>query len=127
MKRKNYPLLLSSFLLLGTLGFSQSTYAESQRVEVYPLSQHYWDTQSGDTLGQIAAQLLPNNPGMRAKLMADIISQNPDAFQDNDPDYMKANTRLWLPNRLAHADSKADPSYTHVESFSWGNIKRPKR
>jgi Tfp pilus assembly protein FimV len=113
--------------LLAVLFAAPSVFAESKRVEVYSLSQHYWDTQSGETLSGIAAQLLPNNPAMQQKLMNDIISQNPDAFQNNDPNYMQANTRLWLPNRLAKTDSKADPKYTQVESFSWGNIKRPKR
>lgn len=122
-KMKNYLIVL----LLSAMSFAPSAFAESKRIEVYSLSQNYWDTQSGETLGGIAAQLLPNNPAMQQKLMANIISQNPDAFQDNDPDYMLANTRLWLPNRTAQADSKADPQRTQVESFSWGNIKRPKR
>ena len=127
MNRQNTLLLLLHLALLGTLGFSLPAFADSKRIEVYSLSQNYWDTQPGETLGGIVAQLLPNNPGMRQKLMLDIINQNPDAFQDNDPDYMLANTRLWLPNRLAQTDSKADPRHTQIESFSWGNIKRPKR
>jgi len=125
MDRKNAQLL--RFILLGILGFTLPALAESKRVEVYSLSQHYWDTKSGETLGEIVRQLLPNNPRMRPELMADIISQNPDAFLNNDPDYLLANRRLWLPNRLAQTDSKADPQRTQVESFSWGNIKRPKR
>ena len=127
MKRKSHPLLLSGFVLLGTLGLSLSTFAESKRIEVYSLSQHYWDTKNGETLGEIVKHLLPNNPNMQNKLMTDIISQNPHAFQDNDPDQMQANTRLWLSNRLSRTDSKADPKLIQVESFSWGNIKRPKR
>lgn len=107
--------------------YSANTLADSKRVEVYSLSQHYWDIQSGDTLGEIVTQLLPNNPDMRQKLMADIISQNPNAFIDNDPNYMRAKTRLWLPNHMTQTDSKVDPQRTQVESFSWGNIKRPKR
>ena len=99
----------------------------SKRIEVYSLSQNYWDTHSGETLSGIVAQLLPHNPNLQHKLMNDIISQNPNAFQDNNPDYMLANKRLWLPNNLAQTDSKADPQRTKVESFSWGNIKRPKR
>ena len=114
-------------LLIASLFFTAPALAEPTRVELYPLSQHYWDTQPGETLSQIAAQLLPNNPGMQHKLMTDIIQQNPDAFQDNGPDYMLANTRLWLPNHLAQTDSKVDPERTVVESFSWGNVKRPKR
>ena len=114
-------------LILCALAFSAPTFAESKRIEVYALSQHYWDIQSGETLSGIAEQLLPNNPAMQQKLILDLISQNPDAFQDNNPDHMLANKRLWLPNRLAETDSKADPQRTRIESFSWGNIKRPKR
>lgn len=123
MKRENYLIIA----LLAILGVAPSAFAESKRVEVYSLSQVYWDIQAGETLSEIVAQLLPNNPAMHQKLMNDIISQNPGAFQDNDPSYILANTRLWLPNHLAQTDSKADPKHTQVESFSWGNIKRPKR
>lgn len=113
--------------LLGVLSLNVSAFADSKRVEVYPLSQHYWDTKRGETLSGIAAQLLPNNPAMQIKLMNSIISQNPNAFHNNDPDEMRANIRLWLPNRLTQTDSKVDPKQTQVKSFSWGNIKRPKR
>jgi Tfp pilus assembly protein FimV len=123
MKMKNTLI----FTLLGCLMAAPLAFADSKRIEVYALSQNYWDTQSGETLGEIATQLLPNNPGMRQKLMDDIVSQNPHAFQDGNPDLMQANTRLWLSNGLSQTDSKADPARTQVESFSWGNIKRPKR
>lgn len=126
MDKKNTQLLLR-FALLGILGFTLPALAESKRVEVYSLSQHYWDTKSGETLGEIVTQLLPNNPNMQNKLMTDIINLNPHAFQDNDADQMLANTRLWLPNQITQSDTKADPRRTQVESFSWGNIKRPKR
>lgn len=123
MRAKKYLIIA----LLPALAITSSVFAESKRIDVYSLSQNYWDTQNGDTLSAIAEQLLPNNPAMQRKLMSDIISQNPDAFKNNDPDYMRANIRLWLPNRLTQKDSKANPEYTRVESFSWGNIKRPKR
>ena len=116
-----------TIVLLTTLGAASSAYAESKRVEVYSLSQNYWDTQPGETLGEIVKQLLPNNPSMQHKLMTDIVSQNPNAFPDGNADFMRANSRLWLPNNLIQTDSKADSRYTEVESFSWGNIKRPKR
>ena len=127
MNRQKTLLLLLRLTLLGTLGFSLPALADSKRIEVYSLSQNYWDTQPGETLGEIAAQLLPNNFNLQQKLMNDIVSLNPDAFQDNDPNYMMANTRLWLPNNLAKADDKIDSKHTQVESFSWGNINRPKR
>ena len=123
MDRKAHLILL----LIASLFFTAPALADSTRIEVYPLSQHYWDTQPGETLSQISAQLLPNNPGMQHKLMNDIINQNPGAFQDNDADYMLANTRLWLPNHLAQTDSKVNPERTRVESFSWGNVKRAVR
>ena len=123
MDRKAHLILL----LIASLFFTAPALADSTRIEVYPLTQHYWDTQPGESLSQIAAQLLPNNPSMQHKLMNDIIQQNPDAFQGNDADYMLAHVRLWLPNHLAQMDSKVDPEKTQVEAFSWGNVKRPKR
>ena len=114
-------------LLIASLFFTSPALADSTRIEVYPLTQHYWDTQPGESLSGIIVQLLPHNPNMQQKLMADIVSQNPDAFQDSDADYMLANVRLWLPNHLTQTDSKVDPEKTRVESFSWGNIKRAKR
>lgn len=123
MQRKT-SLIITSLVLLG---LASPVFAESKRVEVYSLSQNYWDTKAGETLGEIAAQLLPNNPNMRQKLMAEIISLNPNAFPNNTPNSMLANKRLWLPNGFNQTDSKADPSRTEVETYSWGNIKRPKR
>ncbi len=38
------------------------TNSESKRIEVYSLSQNYWDTQYGETLGEIVLHLLPNDP-----------------------------------------------------------------
>lgn len=123
MRTRNCVIIL---LLCGPV-LSPAALAESKRIEVYSLSQQYRDTQPGETLGGIVAQLLPNNMGMQYKLMSEIISLNPHAFEDNNPDRMHANVRLWLPNRFAQTDSKTDSRQTQVESFSWGNIKRPQR
>ena len=123
MKRKNQLLLT----LLLALGIASPALADSKRIEVYPLSQNYWDTKPGETLGEIAAQLLPHNSNLQQKLMTDIINLNPDAFLDGNPDFMRANVRLWLPNNLPQTKSETDPDYTQVETFSWGSIKRPKR
>ena len=103
-----------------------AAYAENQskRIEVYSLSQNYWDTRSGDTLGEIARHLLPNNPTKRATLEQDILHLNPQAFINGDPARLLAGKRLWLPGYMKQADSKADPRTTTVEKFSWGNIKR---
>ena len=127
MNRQNILLLLLRLTLLGTLGFSLPAFAESKRIEVYSLSQNYWDTQSGETLGEITAQLMPHNLRLQQKLMNDIVTLNPNAFQDGNPDYMLANIRLWLPNNIPQADGKNNNSHAQIESFSWGSIKRPKR
>lgn len=105
----------------------QNSLAESKRVEVYSVSQNYWDTQYGETLGEIALQLLPNNPRMQQRLMKDIVALNPQAFPNSDPNTMQANIRIMLPTNVNRPDTQADPSRTHVESFAWGNIKRPVR
>jgi len=105
----------------------QIVQAESKRIEVYAVGQQYWDTQHGDTLGEIAQQLLPNNPAMQQRLMSDIVALNPDAFQNNDANRMQANTRIWLPGNMTTPDTKVDRSRTRVKSFAWGNIKRPIR
>ena len=99
---------------------------KSRRIEVYVLSQNYWDTKYGDTLDEIVMQLLPNNPSKREALKQDIIQLNPDAFINNDPAQLLANKRLWMPGYMKQADSRADPETTIVERYSWGNIKRPK-
>jgi Tfp pilus assembly protein FimV len=114
-------------IILITLTFCQNSLAESKRVEVYSVSQNYWDTQYGETLGEIALQLLPNNPRMQQRLMQDIVALNPQAFPDSEPNKMQANTRLWLPGQTTQADTAVNKSRTHVESFAWGNIKRPIR
>ena len=97
---------------------------ESKRIEVYALSQNYWDTQSGDTLGNIVLHLLPNNPSKYAKLKQDIVLLNPHAFIGGNPERLLADKRLWLPVYMKQADTKANPATTTVEQFSWGNIKR---
>lgn len=99
--------------------------SESKRIEVYSLSQNYWDTQLGDTLSDIVHHLLPNNPSKRAALQQDILQLNPNAFIGGDPEKLLAGKRLWLPGYMKQADSIADPATTTVETYSWGNIKRP--
>lgn len=100
--------------------------AESKRIEVYALSQNYWDTQQGDSLSLIAQHLLPNNPHKREALMQDIMMLNPAAFIGGDADRLLAGKRLLLPGYMKQADSIADPATTTVERYSWGNIKREK-
>ena len=99
----------------------------SKRIEVYSLSQNYWDTRSGETLGEIVQKLLPYNKGMQQRLIQDILELNPNAFWNNNPNHMQANKRLWLPNNMVKADTQVDQTHFSVQSFSWGNIKRPRR
>ena len=103
---------------------SSLAWAESRRIEVYPLSQHYWDVKTGDTLGEIVDTLIPDNPYLQRKLMYDILSLNPDVFPDGNPHWMLANKRLWLPNAVKQPDT-ADNSHGYiVENYQWGSIRR---
>lgn len=99
----------------------------SKRIEVYSLSQNYWDVQYGDTLGGIAHHLLPNNPMKREALQQDILHLNPGAFIGGNPAGLLAGKRLWLPGYMKQTDSIAAPSTTTVETYSWGNIKRQRK
>ena len=126
--------LLGAHFIVLMLFSAQSVVADtydskpaSKRIEVYSLSQNYWDTQHGDTLSGIAQYLLPNNPSKRASLQQDILHLNPDAFVGGDPAMLLAGKRLWLPGYMQQADSRADPSTTIIETYSWGNIKRQRR
>lgn len=103
-----------------------NTNSESKRIEVYSLSQNYWDTQSGETLGEIVQHLLPNNPAKQQALKQDIVQLNPNAFISGNADKLLANKRLRLPGYMNQTDSKVNPATTTVETYSWGNIKRPK-
>jgi len=110
------------FLLLSC----NVVWAESLRIEVYSISQQYWDVIDGETLSGIAAKLLPNNPHMQQKLMDDIIRLNPDSFIGGDKNRLLSNVRIWLPSHMKRADSKVDKTKYDVKSFTWGNIKRLK-
>ena len=99
----------------------------SKRIEVYSLSQNYWDTQYGETLGEITLHLLPNNPAKQQALIQDIVHLNPHAFINGNPGKLLANKRIWLPVYMKQADTKVNPATTTVETYSWGNIKRPRK
>ncbi len=122
--------LLSCCALYSTPAISDEINATEQlqpkRIEVYSLSQHYWDVQFGDTLGEIAHHLLPHNPVKRQTLQQDILHLNPGAFIAGNPARLIAGKRLWLPGHMRQADSKPNPATTTVETYSWGNIKRKK-
>jgi hypothetical protein len=110
-------------LLFIWLLFTSMAWADSTRIEVYPLSQNYWDIKTGDTLGEIVNTLLPDNVYLQQQLMRDIIALNPDVFPGGSPHRMLANKRLWLPNAL-QPDKAATPSGYVVETYQWGNIKK---
>ncbi len=98
--------------------------AGSKQVHVYQLSQQYWDVRRGDSLSFIAATLLPAAPRQQQALMRDILELNPDAFIGGNPNRLRANTRLWLPNFVqTPVRTRADRD-SRVERYSWGSIKR---
>ncbi len=107
-------------LLLAT----SLAWADSTRIEVYPLSQNYWDIKPGDTLGEIVNTLIPDNTYLQEKLIRDILSLNPDIFPDGSPHRMLANKRLWLPNAVRQPDKTLDSSAYRVETYQWGSIKK---
>ena len=107
-------------LLLST----SLAWAESTRIEVYPLSQNYWDINNGDTLSEIVDTLIPGNPYLQKKLIRDIVSTNPHAIPGGSPNHMLANKRLWLPNALKPPKVSTQPSGYTIESFQWGSIRK---
>lgn len=107
-------------LLLST----NLAWAESKRIEVYPLSQNYWDIKTGDTLGEIVNTLIPGNTYLQKKLMHDLVSTNPQVFPGGNPNYMLANKRLWLPNAVKPPDDSTNASGYTIQNFQWGSIKK---
>ena len=111
-------------LLIIALLNASPAWAESKRIEVYPFSQHYWDTQAGDTLSEIVSTLLPANHYLQQHLMREIIALNPEVFPDGEPGRMIAGRRLWLPNAIKPPDKQANSSGYIIESYQWGSIKK---
>ena len=116
--------IIALSLSLSLTAFAPVATADSKRIEVYELSQTYVDVRPGDTLGEIAARLLPHNPSLQQKLMNEIMQLNPGAFPGNRAEHMLAGERLFLPNSMQQSDS--NERNVTIESFSWGNIKRPR-
>jgi len=112
------------YLVLTLLIASSPAWADSRRIEVYPLSQNYWDVQQGDTLGEIVNTLMPKNRYLQQKLMRDILSLNPDVFPGGNPHLMLANRRLWLPNALKKPEAAAGSGGDTIETYQWGSIRR---
>ena len=115
------------YLVLMLLLSTSLAWAESTRIEVYPLSQSYWDVKSGDTLGEIVNILIPGNAYLQKKLMHDIVSTNPHVFPDGNPNRMLANKRLWLPNTVKPPNQASNPSEHTIENYQWGSIKKRNR
>jgi hypothetical protein len=127
-------LMCSGFIAANTIVAIADTHnnteakqTNSKRIEIYSLSQNYWDTQYGDTLGEIVLHLLPNNPAKHEALKQDIVQLNPHVFISGNPEKLLANKRLWLPGYMKQTDSKVNPATTTVETYSWGNIKRTRK
>ena len=114
------------YFLLLLLLFCNNAWTETTRIQVYPLSQNYWDIKSGETLGEIVEQLMPDNPYLQQQLLRDIVAQNPAAFIGGNPDRMLADKRLWLPNTIQQTAREKTTSEFTVRSFQWGSIKTRK-
>ncbi|MCW9048368.1 MAG: hypothetical protein OQK46_09855 [Gammaproteobacteria bacterium] len=122
---KKCTMLLLTIFFSGF--FTYSSASQSKRVEVYAISQNFWDVTPGETLGDIVKQLLPDNPGLREKLLYQIVELNPDAFSQSNPDNLKANVRLWLPNNAPAMRQVKDNKLFNVKSYSWGQVYTPRR
>ncbi|HEX7026814.1 MAG TPA: hypothetical protein VF268_06205 [Gammaproteobacteria bacterium] len=116
--------IIPSIAFMVCLGWAFNACAESIRVHVYPLSQQYWDVRPGDTLGQIVESLVPADRNKQRYLMRDIVELNPDAFLDGDPNRLRANVRLWLPNVLQQPVERRTGENITIERYEWGSIKR---
>lgn len=96
--------------------------AESKRIEVYATSQAYWDVHAGDTLSSIVNQLIAKPSPSRQKLSNEILSLNPDAFINSNPNRLKANIRLWLPNGTNEINKLSSNNKYRIKNYSWGQI-----
>ncbi len=123
---KRFAILLLSAALISFF-CARANAQPSNRVQVYAISQSYWDVAPGETLGEIVKQLLPDNMGLRKALQSKIIELNPNAFSRSNPDNLKANVRLWLPNNAPAMQQVKNKQKYEVKSFSWGQVYKPKR
>lgn len=103
------------------------TTSNSKRIEVYAISQSVWDVKQGDSLSEIVLQLIPDNDSKRETLFNDILRTNPQAFIENNPDKLKANVRLWLPDGSAVRKNLERSNQYETRSFDWGQVYRVKR
>lgn len=111
-------------LALSSTTYTRADTGGSKPIEVYPLSQKFYDVAAGESLQQIVLQLLPNRPAQRTSLMQDIVQLNPSAFVKQNPNRLKAGVRLWLPNNPPQAAPMRGNRNLQIESFSWGQVIR---
>jgi len=114
-------------LLIICITVSYTAHADSRRIEVYSTGQTYWDVNPGETLGDIVAQLLPNNPSRRENLISEIVKLNPEAFSNANPDFLKTNVRLWLPGYSSGLNRQINKDKYIIKEFSWGYIQTRKQ
>ena len=112
------------FLSLFFLVLFFNAQAESKKVQVFENSQQYWDVKQGQSLSEICQQL---KTGGSSKLACQqqILSSNPDAFINKNPDRLIAGKRLWLPGSYQSVSKLSSKKY-NIQKFSWGEIKTPK-
>lgn len=120
----NTLLLVTLYATPSNPLFAADIATKSKRIKVYANSQSFWDVKPGDTLSEIAKQLLPQHRTARANLQKNILTSNPNAFIKNNPNKLKANVRLWF----SHNTSSIYPNKHkyNTTSFSWGKIHRQK-
>jgi len=114
------------FLLTFCLTIFCAAHADSKRIEVYSAGQTYWDVDPGETLGDIVAQLLPNNPSRRGRLISEIVKLNPEAFSNGNPDFLKSSVRLWLPGHSSGLNKQINKDKYIIKEFSWGYTQQRK-
>jgi len=119
--------LLSTSYCIELFANDNSPSSGSKRIQVYSVSQNFWDVKSGETLSGITKQVLPDNPEMRASLSQQIIDLNPVAFISGDANRLIANIRLWLPNGVPVTPEKYKEGNYEIRSFSWGQSYKIKR
>lgn len=124
-----FSLFVSYLFLSATLctDLIADTTSNPKRIEVYAISQSVWDVKQGDSLSEIVLQLIPDNVSNREKLFDDILRTNPQAFIKNNPDKLKTNVRLWLPNGSAVRKTPVRSNQYEIRSFDWGQVYRIKR
>lgn len=72
-----------------------------------------WRVEPGDSLSRIAAALLPNDPAARKPLMDALVSLNPRAFKDGNPNWLFAGVTLRIPTDAQIAATPAVAAERH--------------